>query len=386
MPDIITFHIPMTIVGLGSTDRIADIVKELGATKVIIITDANLLKAGLIDKVEMSLDKAGCKYGIFDECQPDSPIDVVEKCSQVVREGEYDLLVGIGGGSVIDTTKIVSIISPSNTDIHNLVGRGKVAKAVLPKILIPTTAGTGSEWSDVAIFTDTDGEKRALHNNQVWANIAVIDPEMTLNLPPKITADSGMDALTHAIEAYINRKANILTDMFAETAIQLISENLRAACAKGHGAVEARSKLSIAASLAAAAVGTSMVGLVHILEGPIGAKTHLTHGAICGILLPHVMSFHLVAIPAKFAKIAQIMGEEIDHLSVIDSAERSAVAVKRLVKDTGMPQKLSQVGISKSDIPDLVQQIVGSRLPMIEYSDPREASREDIAQILRSAL
>ena len=150
--------------------------------------------------------------------------------------------------------------------------------------------------------------------------------------------------------------------------------------------MEARSKLSIAASLAAAAVGTSMVGLVHILEGPIGAKTHLTHGAICGILLPHVMSFHLVAIPAKFAKIARIMGEKIEHLSVIDSAERSAVAVKRLVKDTGMPQKLSQVGISKSDIPDLVQQIVGSRLPMIEYSDPREASREDIAQILRSAL
>ena len=386
MPDIITFHIPRTIVGLGSTDRIADIVKELGATKVIIITDANLLKAGLIDKVEKSLDKVGCKYGIFDECQPDSPIDVVEKCSQVVREGGYDLLIGIGGGSVIDTTKIVSIIAPSNTDIHNLVGHGKVAKAVLPKILIPTTAGTGSEWSDVAIFTDTDGEKRALHNNQVWANIAVIDPEMTLNLPPKITADSGMDALTHAIEAYINRKANILTDMFAETAIQLISENLRAACAKGHGAVEARSKLSIAASLAAAAVGTSMVGLVHILEGPIGAKTHLTHGAICGILLPHVMSFHLVAIPAKFANIAQIMREKIDHLSVMDSAERSAVAVKRLVKDVGMPQKLSQVGISKSDIPDLVQQIVDFRLPMIEYSDPREASREDIAQILRSAL
>jgi alcohol dehydrogenase class IV len=373
-------------VGLGSTDRIADIVKELGATKVIIITDANLLKAGLIDKVEMSLDKAGCKYGIFDECQPDSPIDVVEKCSQVVREGGYDLLIGIGGGSVIDTTKIVSIIAPSNTDIHNLVGRDKIAKAVLPKILIPTTAGTGSEWSDVAIFTDTDGEKRALHNNQVWTNIAVIDPEMTLNLPPKITADSGMDALTHAIEAYINRKANILTDMFAETAIQLISENLRAVCAKGHGAVEARSKLSIAASLAAAAVGTSMVGLVHMLEGPVCTKTHLTHGAVCGILLPHVMSFHAVAIPAKFAKIAQIMGEEIEHLSVMDSAERSAVAVKRLVKDAGMPQKLSQVGVSKSDIPDLVQQIVGSRLPMIEYSDPREASREDIAQILRSAL
>lgn len=372
--------------GRGSTNRIANIVKELGATNVIIITDANLLKTGLIDKVKTSLDKVGGKYAIFDECQPDSPLDVVEKCSQIVRDGGYDLLIGIGGGSVMDTTKIVSIVAPSNVDIHDLVGHGKVGKAVLPKILIATTAGTGSEWSDVAIFTDRDGEKKALHNTQVWANIAVVDPEMTLNLPPKITADSGMDALTHAIEAYINRKANILTDMFAETAIQLISENLRIAYAKGHRDVEARSKLSIAASLAAAAVGTSTVGLVHILEGPIGAKAHITHGAICGILLPPVMSFHLVAIPAKFAKIAQIMGEKIGHLSVIDAAERSVAAVKRLVGDVGMPQKLSHVGIGESDIPDLVQQIVDSRLHIIEYSDPRNANREDVAQILRSAL
>jgi alcohol dehydrogenase class IV len=387
MSDIVAVKIPRTVMGLGSISSLTDIVEEFGAKNVSVITGPHLLKTALIDRVQSLLERGSFRFDIFSGCEPDAPTSAIEECSRRVRDGKYDLLIGIGGGSVMDTTKVVSIIAPSHMDVHDLIGFGKVGRRVLPKILIPTTAGTGSEWSDIATISDeVDNRKKNIRNSQIWANVAIVDPEITLNLSSKVTIDPGMDTLTNGIEAYVSCKSNIISDMFAETVIRLVAENLRPAYAKGHKHVEARCSLSIAASLGMAAVTASGVGLAHAMNSAVAGKAHITHGAACSILLPYVMEFNLVAIPTKFAKIAQLMGENISQLSILDAAEKSVSAVKRLSRDVGMPQRLSDVGISDADIPGFIEDLVAFRLQVIEESNPRHVSMEDAVRILRLAL
>ena len=387
MSDIISIQIPYTLMGEGSVSGIGDIIKGFDPTNVLIVTDMGIVEAGLLDKIRSSLQKIGCKFDVFDGCKPNAPSSVIEECSKRVKEGGYDLLIGVGGGSVLDTTKIVSVIASSGMKVQDLLVPGKGGEKVLPKVLVPTTSGTGSEWSEIGMFTDeTDRQKKALRINQLYANAAIVDPEMTLNLPQRITADTGMDALSHAIEGYVSIRSNMVSDMFAEAAIRLIPENLRLAYAKGHRHMEARRKLAIASSLAMETGVICGVGMAHYLDGFIVTRAHISHGAALSILLPHVMEFHLVAASTKFAKIAELMGEKIDGLSVMDAARKSIDAVRRLSQDLGMTQRLSDVGISDADIPQIVGDMFKYMGPMVERSNPRIVSREDVIRVLRSAF
>ncbi|MFC1949383.1 iron-containing alcohol dehydrogenase [Chloroflexota bacterium] len=379
--------VPYTVMGANTIDGIGEIVRDLGAAKALIVTDIGVSKAGLLDKVKSSLEKNECKYDVFDGCEPNAPISVIEQCSQKVTDEGHDLLIGIGGGSVMDTTKVVSVIAASGIKALDLLPPGKPIKKVIPKILVPTTAGTGSEWSNLANVTDdSEGLKKLMQFKQFWADAVILDPEMTLNLPQNITAETGMDALSHGIESYVCAASSIVSDMFAEAAIKLVADNLRLAYAKGNKHIEARYKMAIAASLAMKAGEISSTGLGHFIDSFIVSKVHISHGAALTILLPHVMEFNLIAAPGKFARIAELLGEQTSGLSTMDAAQKSVEAVRRLAQDIGLTQRLGDVGITEADIPQLVSDLFRLKARPIELFNPRNATPDDVAGILKAAL
>lgn len=387
MYSTISFKVPYTMMGTGSVSSIGDIANSLGATKALIITDPGVLKAGLIDKVKAPLEKVGCKYDIFDGISANAPISGVEECSKRVVDGAYNVLIGVGGGSVMDATKVVSVIVANNMKVRDLLPPPKPVKKALPKILVSTTSGTGSEWSNRANVTDdADGLKKLMQSNHFWADAAIVDPEMTLNLPQNVTAETGMDVFAHAIEAYVSSMSNPVGDMFAETAIKMAAENLRLAYAKGKANIEARYAMSVAASIAMKAAEISGTGLGHFIDSFVVSKVHISHGAALTIVLPHVMEFNLVAAPRKFARIAEFMGEPVSGLPIMDAAKKAVEAVNRISRDMGMVQRLRDVGVTEADIPQLVNDLFRLKARPIELFNPRSATREDVVGILKAAL
>jgi 1,3-propanediol dehydrogenase len=222
-----------------------------------------------------------------------------------------------------------------------------------------------------------------------FPNAVIIDPELTLNLPQEITADTAMDALAHAIEAYTSRKANIFSDMLAETAIKLIANNLRLAYTKGNKNMEARYNLSIAASLAMHSVVVASAGLAHYMNSSLGERTHISHGKACTLLLPHVMLFNLLACPSKFARIAELMGENISGLSIPDAAYKSVDALKRLIRDIDMPQILSDVSdieINEAKIAAMAKEVHASKRAVLNKTNPRHVKQMDTIRIFAAAV
>lgn len=378
--------IPETLVGNDASNETGNMLSERGFHKTLIVTDGDIVKAGLVEPIEASLRTKGVHYLVFDGCEPNGPIDVIVECAGVVKKEGCDSVIGVGGGSAMDIAKVASVLVTNNEDVYNFIGRDKIKVPGLFKALIPTTAGTGSEWSNAAIVTDKrDGQKKPIFSRYMWPDVVIIDPLMSLNLPPKATADTGIDALTHAIEAYAGWKANTVSDMFAEKAIQLVSNNLRIAYAKGRKHIEARYNLCLAAAFAMAAHTSSSAGLVHSMNYPLTAKTHASHGTAVALLLPHVMEFNLPGCLSKYAKIAQIMGENIEGCSPIDAAQKSVEAVRKLCRDVGMPQRMSQVGFKKEFIADALDFLFEFQLYGME-NNPRDVSREDIVRIYEAAL
>jgi alcohol dehydrogenase class IV len=383
-----SIKVPYTLVGLGTVSSVGEIAKDLGATAAFIITDVGVVKTGSMDKIKTPLEKAGIRFGIFDKCKPNAPLSTIEECSRETVKGRYDLLIGVGGGSVLDLVKVTSIIAPNDLKVRDLLPPTKpIIKNVIPKILIPTTAGTGSEWSSMANITDeTDGLKKLLHFSHLWADAAIIDPELTLNLPQNITAETGMDVLAHAIEGYASRMSTIVGDMFAEWAIKMVTDDFRPAYAKGNKHIESRYSMAIAASLAMKAAEINGTGLGHFIDSFVVSKTHISHGAALTILLPHVMEFNLVAVPHRYAKIADLLGEPIHGLSVTNAAYKSVETVRRISRDMGMVQRLRDVGITEADIPQLIDDLFRLKSRPIEIYNPRNATPTDVADILRAAL
>jgi len=378
-------RIPYTNVGVGTAAQIAVMAKEFGPQKILLVTDAGVIRAGLLEGMKVSLEKEKTPFEILDGCKPDAPLGAIAELSKQAKNTACDLLVGIGGGSVMDTTKALSVLVPTQENPRNLLGTSLAQRSGLPKILVPTTAGTGSEWSGAAVVTDeTDGQKKVIRGKYAWADGVIIDPLLTLQLPSRLTAETGLDALCHAIEAYVTWKANIVSDMFAEKAIRLFGENLRQACAKGSKHPEARYKLSIAASLAMAAAMSSALGLVHAMNYPLAMKGHMSHGTSITILLPHVMEYNLLGSPRKYARMAELLGENITGLTEMEAARKAVAAVRKLAQDLGMPQRMSEQGILKEDIPGFVDYLFTFMLFGIEIN-PRDLTREKAAGIFEAA-
>ncbi len=379
-------HIPLTLVGMGKIREIGALVKELGGQRCLIMTDSDIVRAGLVDPIRSSLETAGCDFDLFDRCKAHAPSGVIKECSELVKQRKYDLLIGVGGGSVMDTVKAVSVLSANELKLSDLIHDRTMMKP-LRKVLVPTTAGTGSEWSRTGVYYDEEeDEERLVIDTPLFADRVIIDPELTLTLPPRVTADSGMDALTHAIEAYTSATTNAVADVFARSAIQLISNHLRRAYLKGKEDQEARYHMSIAACMAMSAVAMNGAGLAHFLNPQIVKRTHLPHGEACTLMLPHAMAFNLVARKERLAAIAEWMGEDVKGCSMSVAAKRAVEAVQKMSRDLHMPQRLSEIGIEEEDLPPMADATMIHFRARIEAKIPLRVTRDDILRIYEGAL
>jgi len=376
-------RLPYTLIGTGTVGQVGELTKHLGGKKALIVTDPGVVQAGLLDKVKQPLEKEGIEFGVFDNCEPNCPLNVVQSCAQFAKEGGYDLVIGLGGGSVMDAAKLASIAATTEDITLESISKYIVSGPPgcgLPKILIATTAGTGAEISPIAVVVDVDGVKKAVRHEYCLANIAIIDPLMTQYLPPAITAQTGMDALTHAFEGYLCPRPNILADTLAEMTIKLISDNLRPAYHNGTQNLEARYNMAIAATYAMSTIPMAGVSLYHAMGHSLQIEAKTTHGISLYLVMPPVMEFNLMATPQRFARIAELMGENIDGLPLREAALKSIDAVKQLAIDIGLPQRLRDIGVKKEQIPKFVDILFTTYAERAKTNTP-PLSRENAARL-----
>lgn len=382
--DRFSLFIPETLIGVGAAEDIGKIVKGLKLDKVLIATDEGVVKAGLIENITRPFENKGIAYGVFDGCLPDAPFSIIEHCAQLAKEGAYDSILALGGGSVMDTVKAASVLATGNGDIYGCLGQYNVSWPGLPMIMVPTTAGTAAEWTWAAVVTDdSKGVKRSIYSNYLHPKAVIIDPLLTVDLPPHATADTGMDALIHGIEAYTTWRSNVVSDMFAEQTIKLVSGNLKEAYCKGDKNIEARYNMSVAAALGFCFIFSGL-GLAHAMAYPLQLKSNISHGVSCAILLPFVMEYNLPANQHRYARIAELMGERVGGLSLRDRALKAIDAVRSLAMDVDMPKRMRNVGVVKEDIPDFVDNVLAFQ-PHVVDANPRNASKDDIAGIFEAA-
>jgi alcohol dehydrogenase class IV len=368
--------------GCNVLNNILEYIEKFKAKNIFVVTDEGIVKAGLIEKLEKILNQKNIKHVTFDGVLPNPPIPVVEKGVLEAKKNNTDLIIAIGGGSSIDVAKAINIVLTNGGDIIDYSGVDKVNKATLPLIAIPTTCGTGSEVTWSTVITNPDEEfKFAVLSNENFPDVAIIDTMLMSNLPPNLTASTGMDALTHALEAYVSVKSQHLSDSLAIYAIELISDNLRKAVLYQDN-IENISNMAIASTIAGVAFSNGLLGLVHAMAHPLGGMFNIPHGVANAILLPYVMKFNITSNPNKFAKIAEAMGEDITGLNEMEAGKKSLDAVVKLSRDVGIPDNLKDVGMDISKIDKLAEDSMKSGNV---FSNPRKNTIDDIKQIFKDA-
>lgn len=381
-----TFRVPRAIItGSGSSEQVGEELKKLNLKKALIVTDRNQVKLGIIDGALASLRQSGLAYAIYGGVNTEPVVEHVQEGLKAFRENKCDCLLAIGGGSPMDTAKAISVMASNPGSIENYMGLGKVPQKGRPVIAMPTTAGTGSEVTPFTIITDTKRDLKMLIGSPfLMPEMAIVDPQLTVLLPPDVTAATGIDALTHAIEAYVSVKAQAMSDVFCLAAIELIAGNLRKAWSDGKD-LEAREKMMMGALMAGIAFSNSSVALVHGMARPIGAYFHVRHGASNAALLGTVMEFSLEGNPARYARIAPAMGVETKALSEMAAAKQGAAAVKKLIKDVRIPS-LRELGVDKARLeklaPKMSDDAIASGSPA---NNPRLATREEIIELYKVA-
>ncbi|GAB4420938.1 MAG: choline dehydrogenase [Anaerolineae bacterium] len=381
--NIRSFEIPTVMKhGLGAINALADEAKALGMKRPLIVTDPGVVKAGLLDRTIKPLQAANLDYVVFDKVVPNPPIALVNEAADIYQREDCDGLIGLGGGSSMDTAKSVGVVAANGGSILNYewASPQPIKKRIPPTICIPTTAGTGSEVTLWAVITDP--ERKIKFNvggtALIGAWLALIDPELTFDLPPAVTAATGMDALAHAIECYTCAYAQPLPDSVALLAMEYVGEYLRVAFAQGRNA-EARYKMSMAAMLGALAYGAESAGAAHAMSQSAGGVHNVPHGALTGRLLGPVMEYNYLGEPHKFARIAQALGEDIRGLSVWQAAEKAVEAVMRLTEDVELPT-LQALGFHEDEIPMLAE--IAFQDPQT-IGNPRDLSVQSYVQIWR---
>lgn len=377
-----TFTIPPTIIsGIGASEEVGQHAQRLGANKALVVTDPGVAKLGYADKIVKQLQSVGIDAPVFSDVTPDPTLQNVNDGLQQYRDEGCDLVVSIGGGSAIDCGKGIAVKLTNDGEFADYMGVDKIPNPGAPFIAVPTTAGTGSECSKVTVITDTETNvKMMLSSPCLLAQVALVDPLLSLTTPPHLTSAVGIDALTHAIEAYISKRAQPITDTIALESIRLISGSLRQAWADGEN-ISARTDMMVGASIAGIAFSNSSVALVHGMSRPIGAYFHIHHGLSNAVLLLDVMAFSIVGAPARFADIARAMGERIDGLSPMCQADAAIAAVERLINDVQMP-RLGEIGIERDKFEVVVEQMAKDAIASgSPANNPRRATPEEIVAL-----
>ena len=367
------------ITGVDSIGQIGAEVSKLRAKKALIMTDPGVAASGMVEVVERPLIDAGVEVGVFAKCVPEPPMSSLEEGVKFCEQGAYDCIVGFGGGSVIDVAKITSVMVGSDASVESMVGIDMVPRKGLPVIAVPTTAGTGSEVTAIAIFANEKlNVKQGVVSGFLIPNVAIVDPMLTISCPAHVTAASGMDAFIHCIEAYTSVNATMHTDPLAREGIDLISKSIRTAVFDGSN-IEARAGMAIGSLMGGISFGNAGVTAVHALSYPIGGTFHVPHGVANTLMLPWVMEYNMLACLPYFAEIAVAMGENVEGLSVRDAAARAVDAMKQLAIDIQVPQYLSDVGIPESAIEELADSAMTQTRLLV--NNPRRLSRDDIVEI-----
>lgn len=375
---------PRIVMGPGAIGQIGDEIREMKAKKVLLVTDKGIMEAGLIKPALESLEKSEIDHAVFDGVEPDPRYEIAADCISMIRREKADLVIGFGGGSAIDIAKSAAIMATNEAPIAEYFGIDLIPKPGLPTVMVPTTAGTGSEVTPIAILSD-EGEKlkKGIVSPYLFPSVAILDPELTLGLPPNITASTGMDALIHAIEAYTSVNATDMTDILAFRAMELVYHNIRTAYANGNN-LPARSSMMEGSLLAGMAFANAGVTAVHAFAYPIGAEFHIPHGVANTLMLPHVMRFNLLGNLSKFADISEAFDLSIEGMDELQTAEMFVEAIERLAKDLRVPKNLSEFGISEKDVPALAEGVM--KVTRLLANNPRVINLEDAVEIYKAAL
>lgn len=378
------FFIPsVNILGQGSVEEAVKDIKALGFKRALIVTDKPLVSIGLVAKVADKLQTEDIAVSIFDGVQPNPTTANVEAGLALLNKDACDFIVSLGGGSPHDCAKGIALVATNGGSIKDYEGVDMSAKPQLPLVAINTTAGTASEMTRFCIITDEARHiKMAIVDKNTTPILSVNDPELMLDKPKSLTAATGMDALTHAVEAYVSIAANPITDACAIKAIELIKANLVNAVKDGQN-IEAREQMAYAQFLAGMAFNNASLGYVHAMAHQLGGFYDLPHGVCNAILLPHVQQYNAQVVPQRLADIAVAMGENVNGLSTELAAEAAIEAIKSLSVAVDIPATLTELGVKAEDIPTLADNALKDACGL---TNPKQASLEEISQIYLAAL
>ncbi|WP_222918008.1 hydroxyacid-oxoacid transhydrogenase [Natrinema sp. SYSU A 869] len=392
--------------GRGAVDELGSELAQRSVSSLLVITDEQLRDAGVVDTVLESV-AAEIEINVFDDVEPDPDVDVYESAIETAAAVGPDAIAGVGGGSSMDVAKVAGALIAADGDVLDYVappiGGGKsVPDSETLVAAVPTTAGTGSESSPAAVVSLPDRElKVGISSRHLYPELSVVDPLLSVSLPPTITASSGMDALTHAIEAYTTRRYDAkeapetaadrpdyggrtaMTDLYAEKAIELIGGSLRRAVNNGSD-VDARRDMALGSLLAGIAFTNAGLGATHAMAYPVAGENHTPHGVTVAVLLPNVMRYNTPTAFDRYGRVAELLGEPVDGLADREKGERAATAVEQLSTDIGIPSGLTDLGVEDADVPRLAEKT--EDIQRLLVGNPRRVSQDDLEEVFRNAL
>ena len=386
--------------GPGAVNQIGKRLAQRSFGRVLIVTDPVLEELEIAERVRASVQAAGIEVETFDEGEPEPSLTAALRAVEHARQFKPDAIIGLGGGSNMDMAKMAATIYTHGGQPSDYFSFDNVPGPIVPLICIPTTAGTGSEVSRAMVLTDTENKMKVSSlSNYIRPQLALVDPELTYSCPAKVAADSGIDALTHAIEGITATNffdldvapgeltayegSNPLGDCIGEKAIEIIGENLRPAVNDPEH-TEARDKMALAATLAGIAFSNNGVAVVHALEYPLGGELHCSHGAGNGLLLPFVMKFNLPQRRAKFARIAKLLGEDVQGLDEEAAAQKAIDAIVQLKKDIGIPERIRDLGGKEAQLPGFAEK--SFQIKRLMDLNPRTPTQADLLAMLQDAF
>jgi len=378
------FYIPtVSLMGIGSAKETGEQVKALGASKALLVTDKGLSAMGVADKIKAQVETTGVQVVIFDGAEPNPTDKNVHDGVKVYQDNGCDAIISLGGGSSHDCAKGVGLVIGNGGHIRDFEGVNKSTKPMPAFVAINTTAGTASEMTRFCIITNTDTHvKMAIVDWRCTPNIAINDPLLMVGKPAALTAATGMDALTHAVEAYVSTIATPITDACAIKAIELIAEFLSKAVANGED-LEARDRMAYAEYLAGMAFNNASLGYVHSMAHQLGGFYNLPHGVCNAILLPAVSQYNLIACPKRFADIAKALGENVDGLSVTEAGQKAIDRIRTLSASIGIPTGLKALNVKEEDLKVMAE---NAKKDACQFTNPRKATLEQVIDIFKAAM
>ena len=377
--------VPRIICEAGALQEVGSVFRGLGAQRVILVCDPGIVSLGFAGQAQAVLETAGCEVAVFDQVAPDPSSTLVEQAVKQAQGFKADGVLGLGGGSSLDAAKLVALLINSEQSLEQLYGTDKAQGKRTPLVLMPTTSGTGSEVTWVSVITDAQQRKQAVYSPQLLPDVALLDPLLTLGLPAKVTAATGLDAMVHAIEAYTSRtRKNPISDGLATAALALLGANLPKVLANGQD-LPARSAMLQGSLMAGMAFVNASVAAIHALAYPLGARFHIPHGHANALVMAPVIRFNLANAQRQYAELAAYLLPGEHFVDEASAAEAFVQAIEGLVKNSGLEQRLSNLNVDEDSLQVMASEVVVGIRRLID-SNPRDMNEQDVEAIYRSVF